>query len=207
MSELLRFSEVFPLAVPPRHPHKLSLEATLAGLQGLHALPTMLAVGVRTEPMKVSGLFDPQFAFYGVRIGDRTENPCMTVVHEIAHVLDYFAFGDEPGYTSELPTERGEVWDTWKILVDATPTAQALADGVRTLPLPKLRELCRYYLEPRELFARSYAQYVALKLGTDEILGELRRLQDQNPRSQWHDTEFMPILEVFDQLLSLNGWR
>jgi hypothetical protein len=207
MSDLLRFSDVFPLAVPPRHPQRLSLQSTLEGLQELHALPLMKSIGVRTEPMKVSGLFDPQIASYGVRIGDLTENPCMTVAHEIAHALDYFAFGKEFVYTSELQAERGEVWDTWKLLMDATPTAQNLAEGVYTQQFPKLRELCRYYLEPRELFARSYAQYVAVKLGTAEILSELHHLQQQMPRSQWYDDEFMPVIEVFDQLLSLNGWR
>ena len=67
------------------------------------------------------------------------------------------------------------------------------------------------YLRPQEMFARAYAQWVALKSGDRRMLDQLdARLADEdNLRivlSQWPAAEFLPIARALDTLFERQGW-
>lgn len=75
----------------------------------------------------------------------------------------------------------------------------------------------RYLLQTHEVFARSYAQYIAVRSADPIGLAELRKLQGQGrpgsqgifpayPR-QWEDEDFAPIADAFDRLFDSLGWR
>lgn len=75
----------------------------------------------------------------------------------------------------------------------------------------------RYLLQTHEVFARSYAQYIAVRSKDAVGLAELRKLQAQGkPGSQgifpaytrqWEDDDFEPIAQAFDRLFDSLGWR
>lgn len=103
-------------------------------------------------------------------------------------------------------------------------------DGV--VPTDVSRTYLQYLLRPEELWARSYAQYIAIRSGQAQGLTQLRQVQrvgarravsatrryapetDQaRPRRawayphQWTDAEFRPIAEAIDALFETLGWR
>ena len=73
---------------------------------------------------------------------------------------------------------------------------------------PNLKHKQReYLLKPRELWARSYAQYIVTKSGDPLLLAELDRIRKgPEPWRQWTDAEFQPILKQMDKLFRKKGW-
>jgi len=68
------------------------------------------------------------------------------------------------------------------------------------------KERAEYYLSPEELWARSYAQYIAKKSGNKAMLAELAKLQDDPIPSQWSDDDFIEIEKAIDELFKERGW-
>ncbi len=110
-------------------------------------------------------------------------------------------------------------------------------EGDGTVPKGVNRKHLTYLLQTHETFARSYAQYIAVRSGDPVALAELRRMQAQATTSPvdastpmnhhpsgteagaalagkawdypnvWSDADFAPIAEAFDQLFANMGWR
>jgi len=72
------------------------------------------------------------------------------------------------------------------------------------------REYVNYLLEPRELFARSYTQYVVANSHNRVLQGQLNS-QRQEPLASlypiyWDDEDFVLIAEAIDSILQQRGW-
>ena len=196
---MTRFQQVFPLAVPPRHPLRSRLERALEVLAPLHGWPAALPeLGIRTEPMPDrDGLFDPQRPELGVRIADETRFPCFTVAHEIAHALDWYVFGGGQGYGNRANTP---LWSEWLAAVQASASYAHLQERLHD-DFPAVREFARYLLQPEELFARAYAQWAATVSASGDFAGELAPLLERDPRPQWQAGEFVTIQAATTALL------
>ncbi|WP_425144984.1 hypothetical protein [Deinococcus sp.] len=200
------FGSLFPLAVPPRHPLRPRLESALGALEPLHDWSALFgaglpALGVRTEPLgKLDGLFDMQRSYLGVRIADQTNFPCFTAAHEIGHALDWYVLGGADGYGS-LKRAPNPTWAHWWTAVQATPSYARLLKEQHG-DFPPISEYVRYLLEPEELFARSYAQFVAVASGRDDFARELAELLKRKPTPQWPPEEFVSIQKIIRALLS-----
>ncbi|MCV5648931.1 hypothetical protein OFN55_40020, partial [Escherichia coli] len=72
-------------------------------------------------------------------------------------------------------------------------------------------EYANYLLDPSELWARSYAQYIARKSGDpamrEELAEMLRARAGLNLYALWEDEEFAPIMKEMDDLFRSLGWR
>ncbi len=211
----MRFGDVFPLAVPPRHPLREALATTLAGLDGLHGWPKLPPLGVRTEPMMAhhEGLFDPAFDVYGVRIADNCGFPSITLLHEIGHALDHTVLGGGTRWatTSWASTSSGDqsdaAWLQWLGAVKASKTYRVLARQRREYAVPSVRAYCVYLMQIPELFARTYAQWAAERLADSPAASELRVLQKPTKApAYWQNDEFTSIAAAFEHLLQRNEW-
>lgn len=69
-----------------------------------------------------------------------------------------------------------------------------------------------YALRTNELWARSYAQYIAVRSGDAAMLAELRKEQAEQRAAavpitaQWQDDDFEPIARAFDAIFTQLGW-
>jgi len=123
--------------------------------------------------------------------------PHLTALHEIGHFLDFCAVG-APG---EFASETELVNDWLAVTGKSDPVMQIFQEPNLK---PKQRE---YLLKPRELWARSYAQYIVTKSGDPLLLAELDRVRKgPEPWRQWTDAEFRPILKQMDKLFRKKGW-
>lgn len=66
-----------------------------------------------------------------------------------------------------------------------------------------------YLLKKKEVFSRSYAQWIAIRSGNNsQLRRELRRMQAQTRHVpiQWSDSDFAPISEAMENVFRELGW-
>lgn len=134
----------------------------------------------------------------------------MTYAHEFGHFFDHQDWNNPGTFTSFLAQPGSpDPLLAWKRAIDASPTVQALRDLLRNpqpFVLPNGQRLrpdltfVRYLLKPEEIFARSYAQWIATDSGDAAMLAELdgmRQGLSSYYGRQWPDAEFVPIRDAF----------
>lgn len=140
-------------------------------------------------------------------------------LHEIGHLLDYQAIDGRRAFASETGSPA---LDGWRASVHASSyhkMMSTLKGKTRVLieARPGKREykdikpaFVEYLLLPRELFARSYAQYIVLTSGDVGLRRELDDVRRNSPPwypEQWEDSDFEPVRCEFDALMETLGWR
>ncbi len=145
----------------------------------------------------------------------------LTAVHEVGHFLDYAGLGAG----GEFCSVSGDALGAWRAAVrgsgavqrlgqllrftaDRPPETRAGGDVVR---YPAEHRYIEYLLQNEELWARSYAQFIAAR-SAHPLLGEqLDRLRVRPARrlyygSQWDDVDFRPIQAEIEALFRGQGW-
>jgi len=200
------------------------LRAVLNEIDHLHGVPRIKPIGVKINEdrddlgryVKHSGTGKPLRIELSRRKNDQLE---LTFAHEIGHLLEAAlipgsSFGVRKWAFDDLMRDwrfavRSSV--SFRKLENIAETRQAAtvgADGTVTHREADPRFLS-YLLEDQELWARSYAQYVAVSGQNSTLLEQIR------PRCfpryaipvQWSDNEFEPILQAVDELFNRLRWR
>jgi hypothetical protein len=135
------------------------------------------------------------------------------VIHEIGHLLD-FAIG-RTAYGSQ---SNHLLLRQWRDAVENTATIQRLRalDGQKTMIWRGQEELIdqeeiTYLLNPTEMFARTYAEFIASVSNDLRIKSEIgervsHSLRKRQYPRQWNNDEFEPIALAFKQLFARLGW-
>ncbi len=188
----------------------------ISAANSLHRLPSGI------PPAKV--VVDPTLqsnspGFYDLRNGELhistvADTPSMTFLHEAGHYLSHRALGT-PGTMGALAPEMAG----WLAAVGRTDSVQILLRllDLDTMPLrlPTGETILldvdhgyvRYALNPEEIWARSYAQWVALRTGDAKLLRELDLDAGQNVYPmQWDDADFEAVARAIDELMETLGW-
>lgn len=145
----------------------------------------------------------------------------LTTVHEIGHFLDYSGLG-RPG---ELASETPGVLDGWRIAVKQSRNLQRLAPllltgantTTETLPGGTVveyeidQDYLRYLLQPRELWARSYAQFIAVRSEDLTLRLQLDGLRVRPAGmfyygEQWDGDDFLTISASIEAIFHDLGW-
>lgn len=135
------------------------------------------------------------------------------IQHEFAHFLDDAHFGRN---RFSFGSERSGVLDDWKASIDAS---ERVADLRRARSKGKtsivaggrdvtiwVEELAAYMLRRSELWARSYAQWIARKTGNSLALSQHQRWEAGRPIADlWTDDDFRPIHAALDDLFISQG--
>jgi len=122
--------------------------------------------------------------------------PVMATLHELGHFLDYQALPGEGATTIGHP----EKVDAWKKAVD---NSQRFKEITAADIDEKYR---KYLLSPKELWARSYAQYVATKSDDPVASQELSWMRGNMTRFVWSQEDFQPIYNAIDSLFRGLQW-
>jgi hypothetical protein len=138
--------------------------------------------------------------------------PRLDVLHEVGHYIDWAVLPPPSTEMSSivLPPELHD----WLTAVSASNAIREM-DRIRTSPttvsvtlddgtLVQLVEdtrIAAYALDPWEVFARSYCQWIADRSGDQHLRAELvQALQNHYPE-QWRPDDFEPIARAIDNLL------
>lgn len=160
-------------------------------VHGDGALPNM--------PVQVLPSRDALGRFNTKRIQIRTDGNWkhLTLVHETGHDLDYHGIGQSGRYESDAGYPP---LDEVLRLLKESPTVKIIESRVTYKKT--------YWLDKKELWARAYAQYIALRSGDPTMLAELNRVRASatQPWRQWSDSEFEVIADAIDIMFKQLGW-
>lgn len=192
------------------------LRSVVEAIESVHGVPRMEPIPVietksRTDNgayKRVRGSGEP----VAIEISKRGSNIELTFAHELGHFLESAAI---PGSTFG---DRQWVFDDftkkWQDVVRESPSVVTLqemldADAPMDEEFGVGRRYAEYLLRLEELWARSYAQYVATVSGNGVMLSQIqaRRSPELLHRLQWDDGEFGPIASEFESLFKEIGWR
>ncbi|MBV9852381.1 MAG: hypothetical protein JO250_22175 [Armatimonadetes bacterium] len=173
-----------------------------------------------------------------IRVSDDAETPELSFLHEIGHFLDHKGLAFEFFLARpEMPTaieigtiisqavfasETNPALSTWRKAVMASESVGRLQrvmqyrsavvtslDGAK-VPVDIDRAYVSYLLELRELFARSYAQYIVINSQDNIMQRQLDNLREE-PLARlyplyWDDEDFLAIAEAIDGVFLSRGW-
>lgn len=147
-----------------------------------------------------------------VLISRDADDPGFTLAHELGHYLDHQALGAISGEFASASDELADLLES----IDASDACEELRGLEERAPIAFPggagvvvildRDDFSYLLEPEELFARSYAQYIAVRSGDAALLEDLLAGQRIVYPEQWEDRDFEAVGAAFDQLMEGLGW-
>jgi len=211
----------------PQTPEYHGTREALAAIDSVMVFPAMPTIPIQIVPFVKDGSAGAYVRQRGgglrrIEIAEDAEYPELTAIHEVAHYLDDCGLSTTGGWASETDPRLEPLRLAW----ENTEAVRALRTGLETdkmtalLPsggtfafplLPEERENCRYYLQGRELFARSYAQYIAGKSRNRVLLRQVRQRQESVEgrfyHVQWAASDFRGVSEAFDRIWKELGWR
>ncbi len=123
-----------------------------------------------------------------IEIHPRLKNIQITLLHEFGHSIDWHL--GKNAFASEFngpntPRTHKLATRIVRELMD-TDTGQAIAS-------------LDYYSQPKEVFARRFAQYVITKNADRGLLTKIDETH-RIPRNQWRTDEFAPVVPLYDAL-------
>lgn len=208
----------------PNHPLAPRLKQALLAIDGVHDDGKLPGTPVTIcAPGQIVGAGDYSETADGeprITLAQDADHPALSLVHEVGHLLDRYGIG-VPMTTASV---ESFALAPWRDAVGASPTIGLLRSyftrtkvsvtrGGRQQMVDVPLRYVVYLVSYPEVFARSYAQYIALRAGDvlREALDEARRAEWQDhemplPRF-WRDEEFVPIARELDKLLERLAWR
>ena len=140
-----------------------------------------------------------------IRLSDIGDHKELTLTHEIGHFIDHQGL-PEAGMSSEFSQQL----DGWRNAVLASPEIKRLeSNRKRHHNNHDLLSYNSYLLRRREIWARSYAQWIATKSGDRKMRTQLTELVNTDKPdlpTQWQDDHFKPIADEIDKLFTKLGW-
>jgi len=153
---------------------------------------TKVALGDLSS-MSAYGLYNPN----GPKIvinsqpGEPHQHPVMTTLHEVGHLLDHHGL---PGHGFSTDDQSPAVAGWWNAVYNSQKYQEILASHNS------------YLLRRTEVFARSYAQFIATKTGDTEALSQLSIIRGYAPLRVWDSADFQPIAQALEELCKQMNW-
>jgi hypothetical protein len=180
---------------------RLALDA----IEGLHVVESDQRIPLVS--MKTSTNFGEYEYWRGgaasrIRIHENGTHPALTTAHELGHFVE--------GTMIPGNGKNDRRFGTDPTLSEWLGTVRASRAHGELAALPR-RQYVNYLLSEQELWARSYAQWVATRSRDPQLLADLERINSQDKRGaapprQWTDEDFEPIAAAIDRLFTSLGW-
>jgi hypothetical protein len=136
----------------------------------------------------------------------------LTLIHEIGHFLDHM--GVTPGSFVSVDDPRFQKWRNAVENTSAIQRLRQIRSGPRIIesggPVYVPMEYIDYLLRTKEVWARSYTQYIITRSSDPALLRELE--SSITTRSSfplpmhWEAEDFKPIAQAIDELFAELGW-
>lgn len=191
----LRLSEA--LILPSTYPEQVAtLKRAIGMIEQVHDVRLPKPVKVEWFSSEDLGGQLSRVRFSPVQINPKSDHLHMTLFHEMGHVLDRDVFGTDRAMATEMLS--GPLDSVLNAIHETQAYTRWWQDFLRSGSIEGSNE--DYLIEARELFARAYAQYIALKTKQPPVLTELNNLNKVLDTKQWTHEDFMSVLKSFEQL-------
>lgn len=195
----------------------------------VHAAPTDLPVIPIQQTSGTRTLGSYRYTTRGgeamdLNVSSAKDTQASVFVHEFGHYFDHQDFGKAKTFSS-VEASQGvpdavlkEWWDaveqteavkTLRSMTGRDATIRKIShvteDG-RVIDLRVDYDFVRYLLNPREMFARSYAQWIATETGDVGLLKEILEDETFGPYpGQWSPEDFAPLAKAFRKVFKTAG--
>ena len=205
MSDILRFFHAEQTAL------RAEVEAAIAAIALAHLISGLPQIDVHFTTADRFGGYMPESDERprSISVSELGLTPRLTTAHEFGHFVDD-AIGGFETYASQEPTSS--VFQVIAV-AERTRAIQYLREYEQltrgTFSLERAQVMNR--LESVEIWARVYAQYIALRSRDAQLLTEVQTRRDiENgvlKNEQWEWEDFAPIASAIDALMQHLGWR
>lgn len=184
--------------------NKRRAQAALATIDGVHSDGTLPAIPVAAGAGRALGTYYSNGASavaIRLRRSDLLES---TLAHEVGHFIDHQALG----FAGQFASDSHPILNGWRWAIMKSEAVQALhRNRVAALARKDYQDadFYSYALSIRELWARSYAQYIALRSGDVTMRQQLASTSMRE--LHWSDSDFAQIAHAIDVLMREKGWR
>lgn len=147
-----------------------------------------------------------------ITIKPKSSHPRLTTIHEIGHFIDYEALSP----TKKLASNKldGVMSEWWQAVKNSECYAKwnriksnggliGLDDEFMKIE----KTFIDYAMLPEELWARSYAQYIATEASDEILKSELAKSIAEALPYQWQPDDFEPIRKSIYNILKELGWK
>lgn len=195
--------------------YKAVTQRTLAAIDKVHGDGRLPSIPVKRS---ASRKFHGQYSYYiggspiDIKLSSVGDHKELTLAHELGHFLDHQGMGTVGQHASK----SNRIFDKWRESVaksDAINSVIKLFDGPAEINGYRIqKKYASYLLQTHEIWARSYAQYIAVRSGDKLMLEQLKTMQAVKQHasvyyaSQWDDDDFEPIAKAIDELFEELGW-
>jgi hypothetical protein len=190
--------------------HMVAVVSRIHGDGELPTIPVLLTASLEERGRFVQRSGQASAILINQGIGYRA----FAFLHELGHFLDLSGTGTEGVFASAT----SPMFADWLLGVVATPTFARLDRTIEhaLANIPEEEEGRRTRLavlrDPEELWARSYAQYIAARSGRSELVDAVAALRNVSIGGfsvplQWEDQEFLGLAGEIDRLMRRLGWR
>lgn len=124
-------------------------------------------------------------------------------VHEAGHLIDHLSF-----HEGDFATEtKNHLLREWRVAMLESKAIKRLLE-LKSSNHPSVNQrLINYFLSSKEIFARSYSQYVASITQSPSLLSQLQaRRKGLYASSFWSDNDFHLLQRAFDNLFLRKQW-
>jgi hypothetical protein len=150
-----------------------------------------------------------------ILINPNTAHRGFALLHEVGHFLDFAALGKLREFGS---LTGASVLAHWRRAAEASDGLRSLREAVTefvsALPVDavEMRRRLERPLTPEEVWARSYAQYVATQSAEPLLLAGLEAFRTERLGTvyypmHWEDDDFRPIGDAIERSFRGFGWR
>jgi hypothetical protein len=186
-------------------------------IDSIHGDGTLPSIPVRSARMKdAAGKYRTRGgAAVDIKIDPRRSRKALTLAHEVGHLLDHNSIGRPRTYESERANGvLAGVMEKIESTIEVSRLRQALqseqAIGRSRRSFSRRHQWLEYAVSSKELWARAYAQYIAVKSSDAELLkgvSDISASKDVDyALSQWSTESFAPIIEAIDEAFKRIGW-
>lgn len=198
------------------------VDAALEAIKGVHTLPEsptpnkVLPISFGKLPGDTAGRFSfmrlqdvpPPALRLSSALTDAGEIG-FTMLHELGHWIDYTyldlprditrakahakAHADIAGVLDAV--EGTELWKRYETLLGNPLTTKARREF-----------LSAYLMQPYEVWARVYSQYIAVQSGNIELAAAVERARGLRIAEQWSNEDFAPVRNAMDALFVKKQW-
>ena len=188
---------------PATTPTGRAIADAVAAIDQVHDGAALERCQVIEEPIpNAYGYYDPYEVKIGIDNGPAAVRPHMTMLHETGHYLDHKALG----IAIDNRRVSDAAYQDWFAAVITSQRIRDLFLAYQSALDPDEMSHLYYLLSPPEIWARSYAQFIAQRSGNRVILDELVVMQTTNLQIQWEDADFADIDRAIEAILREVGW-
>jgi hypothetical protein len=151
-----------------------------------------------------------------INVSKKSPHPEFSIIHEMGHYFDLHAIGRQGSFASGKTNsplfdimEAADQTENIKEFLSMKNSGTMTIDG-QHYPISKYgMELLDYYLDPAEIWARAYSQFIVKRSDSKIIQEQLSKLQKKKHGkflTQWEDKDFEKLEKEIEKMMIDLGW-